>query len=274
MILLDTPFDRAAVARGGLPWAACAQIAVPTLAVMVAGLALAHRGGALVGIGHALAGGAAHAAMLGIGWVLIVEGRSGWQAPVIRLTALVLAASMLGHATPWGAIAYLLVPPLLIVEARGQREISGAGLQRPTALAAILGLLGGAFLGVHLLITSSLTFGYPVRIGAVSEYLGAASYDVGLSALTAEWLFRGALFSAWWRRWAFASAATLSSAMAVIRYVVDPNLPPAVEVWLGAAFYTGLLGATACALRAWSGSLVPGYLATAMFFLAYRSLGH
>jgi hypothetical protein len=180
----------------------------------------------------------------------------------------------LGHATPWGALSYLLVPLKLIIEARGRAEFTVAGLQTPSALAAILGALGGAFLGMHLLITSSLTFGYPVRIGAVSEYLGSAAYDVGLSAVTAEWLFRGALFSAWWRQWAFAPAAALSSGLAVIRYVVDPNLPPAVEVWLGAAFYTGLLGVGTCALRSWSRSLVPGYLATAMFFLAYRSLGH
>jgi hypothetical protein len=30
----------------------------------------------------------------------------------------------------------------------------------------------------------------------------------------------------------------------------------------------------ACALRAWSQSLLPGYLATLTFFLAYRALGH
>ena len=44
--------------------------------------------------------------------------------------------------------------------------------------------------------------------------------------------------------------------------------------WLGAAFYTGLVGVAACALRAWSQSLLPGYLATLVFFLAYRALGH
>jgi hypothetical protein len=46
-----------------------------------------------------------------------------------------------------------------------------------------------------------------------------------------------------------------------------------MEVRLGAAFYLGLLGLSDCGLRAWSGSLLPGYLATVAFFLAYRMLG-
>jgi hypothetical protein len=96
----------------------------------------------------------------------------------------------------------------------------------------------------------------------------------GNQALTAEWLFRGALFSTAWRRWAFAPAVGLSSGLAVLRYVLDPYLPSAPEVWLGAALYTGLIGMAACALRAWSQSLLPGYLATLAFFLAYRALGH
>ena len=61
----------------------------------------------------------------------------------------------------------------------------------------------GAFLGVHLLISASLTFGYAVRISSIGPYLAAVAYDVGANALTAEWLFRGAVFSHWWQRWQF-----------------------------------------------------------------------
>ena len=157
---------------------------------------------------------------------------------------------------------------------RGRAEFAAAGLAWPTLRAAALGLAVGAFLGIHLLITSSLTFGYLVRIDAAGAYWAAAAYDVGISALTAEWLFRGALFSTAWRRWAFAPAVGFSTGLAVLRYVLDPTLPAAPEVWLGAALYTGLLGVAACALRAWSQSLLPGYLATVTFFLAYRALGH
>jgi hypothetical protein len=190
------------------------------------------------------------------------------------LAALVVAASLASRLGAWGPLAYLAVPVAVCAEARGRAEFVAAGLAWPTLRAAALGLAGGAFLGIHLLITSSLTFGYLVRIDAVGAYWAAAAYDVGISALTAEWLFRGALFSTTWRRWAFAQAAGFSSALAVLRYVLDPALPTAPEVWLGAALYTGLLGVGACALRAWSRSLLPGYLATLAFFLAYRALGH
>jgi hypothetical protein len=160
------------------------------------------------------------------------------------------------------------------VESRGRGEFAAAGLAWPTLRAAFLGLAGGAFLGIHLLITASLTFGYLVRFDAAGEYWAAAAYDVGISALTAEWLFRGALFSTAWRRWAFVPAVGFSTVLVVLRYVLDPTLPAAPEVWLGAALYGGLLGVAACALRAWSQSLLPGYLATVTFFLAYRALGH
>mgnify|MGYP003579978543 CR=1 FL=1 len=46
------------------------------------------------------------------------------------------------------------------------------------------------------------------------------------------------------------SRRKLATVLAVVRYLADLNLPPATEAWLGAAFYTGLLGVAACALRA------------------------
>ena len=274
MVLLTAPFDRARAATLPVPWGAGLQIAVAALAVVLAGLALETRGGASGSIGRTLAGAAVHAGFLGLGWVLIAGGRAGWSGPVLRLAALVVAAALLSRLGAWGPLAYLAVPVAVRAEARGRAEFTAAGLAWPTLRAAALGLAGGAFLGIHLLVTSSLTFGYLVRIDTAGAYLSAAAYDVGISALTAEWLFRGALFSTTWRRWAFAPAAGFSTALAVLRYVLDPNLPAAPEVWLGAALYTGLLGVAACALRAWSQSLLPGYLATVAFFLAYRALGH
>jgi hypothetical protein len=102
--------------------------------------------------------------------------------------------------------------------------------------------------------------------------VAAVAYDVGANALTAEWLFRGALFAGWWQRWEFWPAACLSTALLMGRYLVDPALPQTVEVRAGAVFYVALLGLSACALRAWSGSLVPGYLAAVVFFASYRML--
>ncbi|HUG37461.1 MAG TPA: CPBP family glutamic-type intramembrane protease, partial [Candidatus Limnocylindrales bacterium] len=137
----------------------------------------------------------------------------------------------------------------------------------------LLGLASGAFLGAHLLISASLTFGYAVRAMSPGAYLVAIAYDIGANALSAEWLFRGALFSQWWRHWGFWTAASLSTALGVIRYLLDPALPRTVEAAAGSVFYLTLLGLAACMLRAWSGSLLPGYLAALAFFAAYRTLG-
>jgi hypothetical protein len=57
-----------------------------------------------------------------------------------------------------------------------------------------------------------------------------------------------------------------------MRYLLDPALPQAIEAMAGATFYLSLLSLACCALRAWSGSLVPGYFATVAFFAAYRAL--
>jgi hypothetical protein len=274
MVLLTAPYDRARAATLPVPWGAGLQIAVATVAVVLAGLALEPRGGASGSIWRTLAGAAVHAGFLGLGWVFIAGGRVGWKGPVLRLAALVVAASLVSRLGALGPLAYLVVPVAVCAEAGGRAEFAAAGLAWPNPRAAALGLAGGVFLGIHLLITSSLTFGYLVRIDAAGAYWAAAAYDVGISALTAEWLFRGALFSTAWRRWAFAPAVGFSTGLAVLRYVLDPTLPAAPEVWLGAALYTGLIGVAACALRAWSQSLLPGYLATVTFFLAYRALGH
>jgi hypothetical protein len=75
-----------------------------------------------------------------------------------------------------------------------------------------------------------------------------------------------------WRRWSFWPAAAASTGCALARYLLDPALPQAIEAMAGATFYLSLLGLACCALRAWSGSLVPGYFATVAFFTAYRML--
>ena len=274
MLLLSVPFEPEHAPAAALPWRAVAEIVGSALVLVAAGLALARGVSALEPFGQAVAAAGGHAAMLGCGWVIVTDARPGWRGPVGRLTAALLAISLIGRIGPWGAVAYLAFPLFGWLEARRRPELVGAGLSLPGVQAAVLGLAAGIFLGLHLLVTASLTFGYTVRLGSVTQYVGAAAYDVGLSAITAEWLVRGALFRQAWRRWALAPAVVLTSALAVVRYLADPNLPWATEAWLGAVLYTGLLSVAACVLRARSGSLLPGYLATVGFFLAYRALGH
>jgi CAAX prenyl protease-like protein len=274
MLLLSVPFEPGHAPAAPLPWRAVAEIAGAAAVLVVAGLGLARGVTALEPFGRAVAAAGSHAALVGCGWVIAVGAGPGWRGPVGRLTVALLAISLIGRIGPWGAVAYLAFPLFGWLEARRRPELAGAGLSLPGAQAALLGLAAGIFLGLHLLMTASLTFGYTVRLGPVSQYVAAAAYDVGLSAITAEWLFRGALFPRAWRRWALAPAVVLTSALAVTRYLADPNLPWATEAWLGAALYMGLLSVAACVLRAQSGSLLPGYLAAVGFFLAYRCLAH
>jgi len=137
---------------------------------------------------------------------------------------------------------------------------------------ALAGVAAGGFLGAHVLITAALTFGHRAYTGSLAAYGAALAYDLGANVLSAEWLFRGAIFSWGWRRFSFWPAALVSTALAVLRYLLDPALPAAVEARAGAIFYLGLVGLVGCALRAWSGSLLPGYLAGLAFFAAYRVL--
>ena len=274
MLLLSAPFDGGRPSAAALPRTAILQALAATLVLMAIGLAIEVRGGALAPLGRSLMGAAVHGGFLAMGCVLLYEGRPGWRGPAIRLAAVLVPASLLSRVSMWGPAAYLILPIALLAEGRREPEVAMAGLTWPRLSSVALGLAAGAFLGVHLLIAASLTLGYVVRIDAMSDYLAAVAYDVGVSALTAEWLLRGALFSRWWRQWPFGLAAGLSTACAVIRYVLDPNLPNTVDARLGAVFYMGLLGFGACALRAWSGSLIPGYLTTVAFFLAYRTLSN
>src|SRR5207244_1245561 len=76
----------------------------------------------------------------------------------------------------------------------------------------IAGILVGAGLSSHLLISASRTLGVQVRVDHVPEVLAAIAYDVGANVLAAECFFRGALFNRAQRRWSFATAATVATA--------------------------------------------------------------
>jgi hypothetical protein len=181
-------------------------------------------------------------------------------------------ASIAARLGPWGPLAFLLVPVMLIREAHGRPSVRAMGLCGARLPHALVGLAAGAFLGAHLLTTASLTFGYRVHLSGPAAYLDALAYDVGVNVASAEWLFRGALFTVCWRRGSFWPAALATTALALVRYLLDPALPSAPEARAGAVFYLGLVGLIACVLRAWSGSLLPGYLAGLAFFAAYRTL--
>lgn len=272
MLLLSAPFEPGRVAPPRRPVGPCAEVAGLVALVVAGALALDWLRAWPPGLGHALASGAMHAGWLTLGWLLATGGAPGWHGPGLRLGGALIGASLAARLGGPGPLAYLLVPAALLIEARGRPALRAIGLVPARPWQALAGLGLGAFLGAHLLVTASRTFGYRLQAGGPSAYLAALAYDVGANALSAEWLFRGAIFSLLWRRGTFWPAATLASGLSLLRYLLDPALPHTVEARVGAVFYLGLVGLIACALRAWSGSLLPGYLTALAFFAAYRML--
>ena len=272
MLLLSTPFDPAAATppRPSLrpfAWTAlAAALGVGVGAAVEMGSALPP------GLGHALALGAAHGGLLGLGWLLATGAAPGWAGPVLRLGLVMTLVPIVARLVPWGALAFAAMPPLLLIEVHRGPGLRALGLVGCRLRHALAGLAAGGFLGAHVLITASLTFGHRGHPSNVGDYASALAYDVGANVLSAEWLFRGAVFSWCWRRTSFWPAALVSAALALVRYLLDPALPHAPEARAGAVFYLGLVGLVACALRAWSGSMLPGYLAGLAFFAAYRTV--
>jgi membrane protease YdiL (CAAX protease family) len=224
---------------------------------------------------------AAHGGMLGtaIGWAACAErGRVHGDGPPLApspgiAVAVIALAAALASVHPRGALGYLAVLAWVAWHARRGR-FTALGLGTPVPRGPlVLGLLGGAFLGVHLLVSASLTLGYQPGAVDAERALGAIAYDAGLQVVATESFFRGALFNRLQRRWSFAGAATVSSAASVMRYLVDPLLPGSIELVVGAVFYITLLSVMGAWLYWRSGSLVPAYLASLAFFLAYRCLG-
>ena len=221
------------------------------------------RAASVATLGLAVEGVAVHGGFIAQGLIITLAGPAGRRHHRPADGRGALRGLSPRSSRPWGSLAFLLIPPLLVHECRGHSTLRRIGFLAPVRPASLLVGLGvGAFLGAHLLVTSSLTFGYAISVVSVAAYTSAVAYDVGANALSAEWLFRGALFSHWWRHWGFWGAVTVSTAFTLVRYLLDPALPQAPEARAGAIVYLAALALGAAVLRAWSGSLVPGYLAS------------
>ena len=273
MRLLTAPFDPSAHVPSALvrPLLEVALIAAGSIALLLAADTLA---GEWRGLGRAAASGGSHAAMIAAGWVIALGGAPRWRMPAAASAATLIVASVAARLAPAGAVLYFLVPLVLARQAGSTRlDTRWIGWARPqTSRQVVLGMVVGGFLGLHLLLAASLTLGYTASVLSLGGYLAGVAYDVGANALSVGWLFHGALFSALWRRWTFWPAAAIATGAGLLRYLVDPTFPTAPEAAAGAVFYLTILGLASCALRAWSGSVLPGYLATLVFFAAYRAL--
>lgn len=217
--------------------------------------------------------GSFHGGLLAASLAAAWEDTPGWAPHAARLGLALLVAAAASAAAPWGCLAYLLPPILVAHLVLGRAECLRMGLSPRADWRALgLGLAVGGFLGAHLLLSASRTFGYPVRLSPPAPYVNEVLYDLGANVLSAECFFRGTLFNRWQRRWGFWPGALAATGLSVLRYLGDPALPAAVELMIGAVFYVALLSLSGCALLWYSGSLLPSLLAAFAFFGAYRML--
>jgi hypothetical protein len=171
---------------------------------------------------------------------------------------------------PLGALAYLAVPLWIGgLAVRGRLARLALGAPWPWGAVAT-GALAGAALALHLFVCASRTLGYTVRLDPAG-LIAAVAYDVGANVISAELFFRGALLHHGWRRWPFPLALTVASLATAIRYCFDPFVAT-TELRVGAAVYMTMLAILNGTLCRWSGSLLPGLVAAAIFFACYRLL--
>lgn len=208
-----------------------------------------------------------HGALLAtaLAWATRGAGQA-WVA--IALLGGAAAAARLG---PPGALLYL-APALWVALLAARGRLAPLGLApRIPGRALVAGIGVGLFLGAHLLVSASRTFGYRLRGDPVEVALWIA-YDVGANVLAAECFFRGALFNRTQRRASFATGVVVSTAACLVRYLVDPLLPRTAAIVIGTVFYLSLVSVANCWLLWWSGSLVPAFATSLIFFAAYRLL--
>ena len=233
-------------------WAAAGIIAaahvLPADVVAIIGVAAVH-------------GGLLAAALV---WAGLGPAQAGSAIVLLALARGLVAVDSLG------AIAYLAVPLWLGRLTRAGR-LARLGLARPWPWGGVfIGTLAGSALALHLVTCASRTLGYGVHLQA-RTVLPALAYDLGANVLSAELFFRGAFLQHLWRRWSFGLALAAATAAAALRYCVDPFVASA-ELRVGAAVYMTLLALLNGALFRWSGSLLPGLAAAAVFFACYRLL--
>ena len=257
-ILDDTPL--ALIATLSAAWLAIAGLAaagwVNPAAVRVASVTVVH--GGLIAVA--------------LTWAAADTGTSVAPHAQVVMIALVAAGATAAALDPRAAFIQLAAPAWL-ARLAGRGQLAGLGLGPDVPLPPVLvGVAIGGLLGGHLLVSASQTLGHPLHAEGWTPLLGLWAYDAGANVLSAECFFRGALFNRLQRRWSFGPAASLATAFSLVRYLTDPLLPGEIEVVIGALFYITILGVINCWLLWWSGSLAPGLLSSALFFLAYRML--
>jgi hypothetical protein len=201
--------------------------------------------------------------------VALVWSRVNLAEAVVGIVLLAFARALV-VVHPLGALAYAAVPSWIgVLAVRGRLGRLALGSPWPWG-AVVVGALGGVALALHLFVCASRTLGYTVRFDP-GAFGAAMAYDLGANVIAAELFFRGALLHHCWRRWSFPAALGVASLATAVRYCVDPFVATA-ELRVGAAVYMTMLAVLNGLLCRWSGSLLPGLAAAAVFFACYRLL--
>ena len=147
MLLLSAPFDHARPAAQPFPWRGALEAALAAASMMAVGFGLGRWGGWAASWAMPVMGAAVHAGLLALGWVAIKDGQGAWRGAALRTATAVVAASLLSRLGPWGAIAYGLLPAVVIAERRRDRALVAAGVVWPMRRFALVGTAAGALLG-------------------------------------------------------------------------------------------------------------------------------
>src|SRR5262245_61050500 len=103
MLLLGVPFDPFPTPRRARRDAPTTFVVAGALTAAAAGLALETLGGPFRGFGAGAASAGIHGGFLALGWVLATDARPGWLGPALRLSGMLLAASLASRVSAWGA---------------------------------------------------------------------------------------------------------------------------------------------------------------------------
>lgn len=266
MWALESETPSAQPPRFALPWGA-----LLVLAGTLTGAAVLARWGAVTDRTlAAVAVAAGHGALMAAAAAGGLLGRRRGLGAMLGTAALLGLAAWVA-AAPGGAVAFLAVP--LWVLALRSRDHGWPRWRSIPKGPSWVGFGAGLALGGHLLISAGLTRGYRVRSDGLGAWLAAVAYDVGANVPSSELAFRGVLFDRLVRRMPHAAATAATTALYLVRYLVDPRLPLHVETVAGALVYLSLLSVVNCWLYWRTGHLAPPLAAALGFFAAYRALG-
>lgn len=224
---------------------------------------------------QAVVSGALHGALLTAALGAAASAGGGvWSAtmPAVITLTLVAVGTAAASVDSRGPILYLVVLVWLSwLAARGR--LAPLGVRAASTRAVLVGVLSGAALGAHVLLSAAFTLGHRLRSDGPDAWLLALAYDAGVNVPAAELFVRGVVFDRLQRQVSLAAGAVVATLLYLVRFLPDPRLPATAEVLAGATLYLTLLSLVNSWLFWWSGSLVPGLASALVFFAAYRLLG-